>query len=265
MSSEKRTALVTGAARGIGAAIATRMCELGARVALIDVDEESLGQQCEDLAKRGGDVHGYAGDVRDAAFWTATVADVQTRWGDVDILVNNAGVIRDNFIENVSESDWDLVLEVNLKGAFVGCRAVVPVMKAAARGSIVNIISRAWLGNVGQVNYAASKGGLVSLTRTLALELARDNITVNGVAPGLIDTAMTRGLPGKVRERLLAMQPGGRMGTVQEVAAAVGFLASDDARFITGQILHVDGGNSCGLLSLYAPRRCCPDFWDISN
>ncbi|MDH3216896.1 MAG: SDR family oxidoreductase, partial [Candidatus Krumholzibacteria bacterium] len=117
-------------------------------------------------------------------------------------------------------------------------------------GKIINMISHSWLGRIGQSNYAASKGGLVSLTRTLALELAKDNINVNGVAPGLIDTPMTRGLPERVTERLIRMQPGGRMGTVDDVASAVCYLASDRARFITGQVLHVDGGKSCGLLSL---------------
>jgi NAD(P)-dependent dehydrogenase (short-subunit alcohol dehydrogenase family) len=174
----------------------------------------------------------------------------KAKFGTVDILINNAGIIRDGFLANLSEEDWDQVLDVNLKGAFLCCQAVFPVMKEQQAGSIVNITSRAWLGNVGQANYSASKGGLVSLTRTLALEFARYQINVNAVAPGLIDTPMTRGMPEKARERLLKMQPTGKMGTVDDIAAAVSFLASSDARYITGQVLHVDGGKSCGLLSL---------------
>lgn len=246
----KKVAIVTGAARGIGAAIVAHLAGSGARVAMVDVDADTLSTGVAEVAAGGGEVVDYCGDVRDAAVWANVVGATKERWGNIDILVNNAGVIRDNFVENMAEADWDVVLDVNLKGAFLGCQAVVPAMKKHGRGSIVNIISRAWLGNVGQANYAASKGGLVSLTRTLALELARHEINVNGVAPGLIDTRMTQELPEKVRERLLALQPGGRMGTIDEVAAAVCFLVSDDARFITGQILHVDGGKSCGLLSL---------------
>ena len=246
-----KTVIVTGAARGIGAGIAKTFATIGARVALVDLDDALLRERKDnEPAFNEGTVATYAGDVRDAAFLTETVARVVDDLGAVDVLINNAGIIRDNFLENVTEADWDEVLDVNLKGAFLACRTVVPFMKERGEGSIVNIISRSWLGNIGQVNYSASKGGLVSLTRTLALELARDNINVNGVSTGLIDTPMTRGLSEKVRERLLRSQPGRRMGTVEDIASAVCFLSSDRARFITGQILHVDGGKSCGALSV---------------
>ena len=248
---DRKTAIVTGAARGIGAGIAKTFATLGARVALVDADEALLRERMDhEPAFDGRAAATYAGDVRNAAFLGEMVERVNDNWGAVDILVNNAGIIRDNFLENVTEADWDEVLDVNLKGAFLACRTVVPLMKERGEGSIVNIISRSWLGNIGQANYSASKGGLVSLTRTLALELARDNINVNGVSPGLIDTPMTRGLSAKVRERLLRSQPGRRMGTVEDIASAVCFLASDRAGFITGQILHVDGGKSCGVLSV---------------
>jgi len=246
-----KTVIVTGAARGIGAGIARTFATLGARVALVDADEALLKERASDEPAFSAEATvSFAGDVRDASFLGEVVESVIETWGAIDILVNNAGVIRDNFLENVTESDWDEVLGVNLKGAFLASRAVVPSMKERGSGSIVNIVSRSWLGNIGQANYSASKGGLVSLTRTLALELARANINVNGVSPGLIDTPMTRGLSEKVRQRLLRAQPGGNMGTVDDIAGAVCFLASDHARFITGQILHVDGGKSCGILSV---------------
>lgn len=242
-----RTAIVTGAGGGIGVAIAAKMCALGARVGVVDVDEKQAAAEVKRLEQRGHAAIVIAGDVREERVMQRAVDEVADRWGRVDILVNNAGIIRDNFIENISEEDWDAVIDVNLKGAFFGCRAAVPRMKEQRHGKIINIISRAWLGNVGQSNYSASKGGLVSLTRTLALELAPHGINVNGVAPGLIDTPMTQKLPQKVRDRLIQMQPTKQMGTVDDVAAAVCFLASDASRFITGQILHVDGGKSCGL------------------
>ena len=163
--------------------------------------------------------------------------------------MNNAGITRDNLLSKISE-DWDQVMSVNLKSAFLLSQAVVPAMKEAKFGRIINIASRSWLGNVGQANYATSKGGLVSLTRTLALELARDQITVNAVAPGLIDTEMTRAIPEKTMERLMRMQPMGRMGSVDDIANAVAFLAAKTTGYISGQVLHIDGGKSCGLLSL---------------
>jgi NAD(P)-dependent dehydrogenase (short-subunit alcohol dehydrogenase family) len=221
-----KTAIVTGAGSGIGAGIAQTMAKLGAAVVVVDVDAKAAAGQAESIVAGGG---------------TA---------GKVDVLVNNAGIIRDNYLENITEADWDLVLDVNLKGAFFSCQAVAPTMKERRYGKIVNLISKAWLGTVGQTNYSASKGGLVSLTRTLALELAPYEINVNGVAPGLIDTPMTRNLPEKVKESVIKKQPTGKMGTTDDVASAACFLASDLASFITGQILHVDGGKSCGLLSI---------------
>lgn len=243
-----KSAIVTGAARGIGAAIATHLCALGAHVAVVDADKKEAGEHVERLLKQGYFATAHSGDVRDEGVMQEVSKDVARRMGRIDILVNNAGIIRDNLIENISEDDWDAVIDVNLKGAFLGCKAVVPRMKEQGYGKIVNIISRSWLGNPGQTNYSASKGGLVSLTRTLALELARFGVNVNGVSPGLVDTPMTRALPQKVRDRLIASQPLQHMGSVDDIADAVCFLVSDRAGFITGQILHVDGGKSCGLL-----------------
>lgn len=239
-------AIVTGAGQGIGAAIARELASGGAYVALIDINEEAANNVADELKQ----AQVFNGNILDSDFLQKTIDTILADKGQIDILVNNAGIIRDNLLLKMSEEEWDAVLDVNLKGAFLCCKAVVPSMKEQKRGKIVNIASRSWLGNIGQVNYSASKGGLVSLTRTLALELARDQINVNAVAPGLIDTAMTQKLPDKVKEKLLRMQPTGKMGTVEDIAAAVAFLASEKARFITGQVLHVDGGKSCGILSL---------------
>ena len=245
-----RVVLITGAGQGIGAAIARRFATPGAKLALVDVNAEQLQQLAHSLGDTGCEVLSMTADVSNKAQVQALVQQVLDSYGGLDVLVNNAGIIRDNLISNISEQDWDQVLDVNLKGAFLCCQAVFPTLKQQRSGKIVNIVSRAWLGSIGQANYTASKGGLVSLTRSLALEFARFQINVNAVAPGLIDTPMTQGMPVEGRERLLRMQPTGKMGKVEDIAAAVAFLASEDAEFITGQVLHVDGGKSCGLLSL---------------
>ena len=245
MKFQDKIAVVTGAGQGIGAAIAKRLASEGAKLVLVDINEDCL--KSHGLAT---EVLTIAADIsrKDQVF--DMIEQAKERFGSVDILVNNAGIIRDGFLASLSEDDWDKVLEVNLKGPFLCCQAVFDIMKAQNSGKIVNIVSRSWLGNIGQANYSASKGGLVSLTRTLALELARFQINVNAVAPGLIETPMTRSMPAEARERLLRMQPTGKMGSVDDIAAAAAFLSSRDADFINGQILHVDGGKSCGLLSL---------------
>lgn len=245
---QARHVLVTGAARGIGSAVALRLASEGARVRILDRDAAALEETVARIrgATQAGEVNGEAVDITDAGQVNAAVARANAEQ-PVSVLVNNAGVIRDGWAHRLSDDDWNTVLAVNLTGAFHCCRAVIPAMKDAGYGRIVNVASRAWLGNPGQVNYVASKAGLVGLTRGLALELVRFGITVNAVAPGLIDTPMVQGLDPAVRERLTKAQPGGRMGTPEEVAAAIAFLACDEAGFITGQVLHVCGGKSVGL------------------
>lgn len=240
---ENKTAIVTGAAQGIGLAIAKRLSESGARLALLDID----GAQLKKCGVKGDC---YEIDITQSSQVQSTIKKIISSFGAIDILVNNAGIIRDNFAAKISEEDWDRVLDVNLKGAFLMCQAVFASMKEKQSGKIINISSRSWLGNIGQANYSASKAGLVGLTRTLALEFARYQINVNAVAPGLIDTPMTQGMKKEALERLLKMQPTGKMGSPEDIAAAVEFLASDDAKFITGQVLHIDGGKSCGILAL---------------
>jgi NAD(P)-dependent dehydrogenase (short-subunit alcohol dehydrogenase family) len=245
-----RVVVITGAGQGIGAAIARRFADQGERLVLVDVNTEYLRELVATLEGTGCELLPVIADVSSKEQVGHLVEQVKETFGGIDVLVNNAGIIRDNLISNISEQDWDQVLDVNLKGAFLCCQAVFPTLKSQRSGKIVNIVSRAWLGSIGQANYTASKGGLVSLTRSLALEFARFQINVNAVAPGAIDSPMTQGMPAEARERLIRMQPTGKMGKVEDIAAAVAFLASDDAEFITGQVLHVDGGKSCGLLSL---------------
>ncbi len=233
-----QTILVTGGLKGIGRAIADRFHAQGGTVYILDIADEVEASPNRWVVQQG--------DVSRSDDVTRFVNRVVEETGRVDVLVNNAGIIRDGAIWNLSEEDFDQVLDVNLKGAWLMCRAVAPIMRTQRSGRIINIASRAWLGNFGQSNYSASKGGLVSLTRVLALELASRNITVNTVAPGLIETELTRKLPPDVYQQLVEKQPGKHAGVPDDVAAAVTFFASPEARFITGQCLYVDGGRSIG-------------------
>lgn len=240
MSFESKSIIVTGGARGIGRAIAELFLAQGANLSLIDLEPVT------NLNADKSSVYSFAGSVANASDVENFIGEVMSRAGRIDVLVNNAGIIRDNIIWRMSEEEFDAVIDTNLKGAWLLCRAVAPIMKEQRSGRIVNIVSRAWLGNVGQSNYSASKGGLVSLTRVLALELARHNVTVNAVAPGLIDTPMTQSLSQQALDKLIAAQPGNKMGTPKDIARAVAFLSADENSFISGQVLHVDGGKSIG-------------------
>jgi 3-oxoacyl-[acyl-carrier protein] reductase len=244
---EHKVALVTGAARGIGKCVASTLLGRGAKVALIDCNESLLAEFDE---ASNENVIRLCGDVTDKEFVQSSIKEVLAKFGHIDILVNNAGITRDGFLTNITEKDWDDVIDVNLKGAFLFAQAVYPSMSEKNYGKIVNIISASWLGNIGQANYSASKGGLVGMTRTLAMEAARYSINVNGVSPGLVDTEMSRAVPDKIKEKLINSRPLKRMGTTADIAEAVCFLASDKSSYITGQILHVDGGKSCGQLAL---------------
>ncbi|NOZ42630.1 MAG: SDR family NAD(P)-dependent oxidoreductase, partial [Alphaproteobacteria bacterium] len=205
-----KIAVVTGAGQGIGAAICRRLAHEGAKLVLVDINPECLQDIAAELSAAGTEVLAVAADISKKDQVVSMIEQAKDSFGTVDILVNNAGIIRDGFLAKISEENWDKVLEVNLKGPFLCCQAVFDTMKARNSGKIVNIVSRAWLGNIGQSNYSASKGGLVSLTRTLALELARFQINVNAVAPGLIESPMTRSMPEEARARLLRMQPTGK-------------------------------------------------------
>ena len=239
-----KTALVTGGSRGIGEAIALRLAREGANVALCaSQSTEAAEVVAEKIRAQGREAIARQTDVSNAEAVDVLVKTVLDAWGKIDVLVNNAGVTRDNLLMRMKEDEWDAVLGVNLKGAYQCIKAVARPMMKARTGRVINISSVVGLtGNAGQVNYAASKSGLIGLTKSVARELASRNITVNAVAPGFIPTDMTDKINATMREQLLAQIPLGKLGSPEDIAAAVTFLASDDAAYITGQVLVVDGG-----------------------
>lgn len=241
---EGRIALVTGAGNGIGAATAALLGAEGARVCVADIDIDAGKRQADLLCARGIEALPMSVDVTNASSVANAFAQIEAEWGSVAILVNNAGFTRDNRIGNMDEADWDAVVDVVLKGAFLCTKAALPGMIANRWGRIVNVSSRAYLGNPGQANYASAKAGMLGLTRAMGLENGRHNITVNAVAPGIIDTQAVRSLRHfeKIEANARANLPLGRLGTVEDVAAAIAFLTSEAASYITGDVLHVSGG-----------------------
>jgi 3-oxoacyl-[acyl-carrier protein] reductase len=235
-----RTALITGSTRGIGRAIAETLAGAGARVAVVGRDVV----RAEEVASRlGGGAAGFSCDVADIASVNALVENVEKAFGTIDILVNNAGLTRDNILFRLKDDDWDAVLDANLRGAFVAIRAVARGMMKRRWGRIINIASVVGLtGNKGQSNYAASKAGLIGLTKSVAKELASRNILINAVAPGFIETDMTAAMTSEARAAMSSQIPLERLGRPADIAAAVAFLASEHASYITGQVLVVDGG-----------------------
>ena len=234
-----KIAIVTGAGRGIGEGIARKLSEEGATVVCADVNEADAGNVASSLA------HGAIGarlDVSNSGACDALVNDVQARFNRLDVLVNNAGINRDAMLHKMTDEQWQQVIAVDLSGVFFMTRAASRLMRAAGRGRIVNISSASWMGNIGQANYAAAKAGVVGLSRTAAKELARSQVTVNAICPGFIDTQMTRGIPDTIREQQVAKIPLGRMGQPADVAAVVAFLASDEAGYVTGEVINVGGG-----------------------
>ncbi len=243
MRFEGRSAIVTGGAQGIGRAIAGRLAREGAAVVIADVKADLGGQAVADIEAAGGRALFVTSNVTDAEQVAALAQTTLDHFGRIDILVNNAGTTRDGLFMMMPEADWDLVMNVNLKSAYLVTRAVVRSMMKQRYGRIVNISSVAGLcGNAGQANYAASKAGLVGFTKALAKELGPRGITVNAVAPGFVRTELTRDLPESLIAKATELTPLGRLGTVDDIAAVVAFLASDDASFVTGQALRVDGG-----------------------
>ena len=235
-----RVALVTGSTRGIGRSIASTLGKCGARVAVVGRDKEKADAVAAEL---GGGAQGFACDVSDSAAVAQLVADTEAAFGSLDILVNNAGLTRDNIVMRLKDEDWDTVLDANLRGAFATIRAASKGMMKRRWGRIINISSVVGIiGNKGQANYAASKAGLIGLTKTVAKELASRNILVNAIAPGFIETEMTDAMTAEARKGLIDAIPLGRLGSTDDVAQAVAFLSSDYASYITGQVLVVDGG-----------------------
>ena len=244
MGFEGKTAIVTGGARGIGFECARKFAAGGATLVLIDILEDALKQAAEKLTAAGAkQVLTFKVDVTDEAAVEKTIDEVVEKTGRLDILVNNAGITRDDLLLRMEAKMWDLVMAVNLKGTFLMTKHAAKYMLRQRYGRIVNMASVSGLvGNPGQANYSASKAGVVGFTRTVARELAKRGITCNAVAPGFIKTDMTDVLPDKAKEMALAAIPMQRMGTAEEVANAVAFLASDDAAYVTGHVLPVDGG-----------------------
>ena len=235
-----KNVLVTGSTRGIGRAIAETLAKSGARVAVVGRD---LQKAKEAATAVGNGSQGFACDVTDTASVTKLVADVEAAFGSIDILVNNAGITRDNLVMRLKDEDWDAVINANLRGAFAAIRAVSRGMMKRRSGRIINVSSIIGIiGNKGQANYAASKAGLIALTKSVAKELGSRNILVNAVAPGFIETEMTASMTPEAREALGKQIALERLGTPQDVAATVAFLASDLSSYITGQVLVVDGG-----------------------
>jgi 3-oxoacyl-[acyl-carrier protein] reductase len=246
--STTRTAIVTGAARGIGAAVARRLASDGYAVAVLDLDEAACAPVVEQIRQAGGTALAVGADVADEESAQAAVARVVEELGEPTVLVNNAGIIRDNLLFKMSLSDWDSVMAVHLRGAFLMTRAVEGFQRSAAWGRIVNLSSTSALGNRGQANYSAAKAGVQGFTKTLALELGRFGVTANAIAPGFIETEMTAataermGMSFEDMKKAAAAQIAvGRTGTPDDIAHAVSFLASEGAGYVTGQVLYVAG------------------------
>lgn len=238
-----KVAIVTGASRGIGRSIALLLAAKGAKIVAVDVNEEGTSALVNEIKASGGDAVGVQGNVTVADDAEKMVDKAVEAFGRLDILINNAGITRDGLLLRMKDEDWDAVLNVNLKGAFLCTRAAAKVMTKQRYGRIINIASVVGqMGNTGQANYCASKAGIIGLTKSNARELARRSVTVNAVAPGFIATDMTDALPDKVKQELLAQIPLERLGSADDIAHAVLFLAAEASAYITGQVIAVNGG-----------------------
>jgi NAD(P)-dependent dehydrogenase (short-subunit alcohol dehydrogenase family) len=246
MQFKDKIAIITGAASGLGEKIALTLSEEGSKVVLTDINETDLQALRIKIETEGGKVIAVPTDVSKSQEVNRMVENTIEAFGKIDILVNCAGIARDAYLGKMTDEAWNEVITVNLSGTFYCCRAVIPHMMAERTGKIINISSAAYLGNIGIANYGASKAGVLSLTRILALEAARFGINVNAIAPGVIDTPMSRKYPEQIRKRLIGSIPIEKAGLPQDIANAVIFLSSEQASYITGQTLFVDGGMSIG-------------------
>ena len=243
MDLKGRVAIVTGGAQGIGKSIATQLALAGANVVIADMAEEMAKSTAKEISQKGSEAVSIVVDVSSFSSVEEMVKKTLDKFGRIDILINNAGITRDALVMRMKEEDWDMVLDINLKGAFNCIKIVSPIMMKQRFGKIVNIASIVGInGNAGQANYSASKGGLIALTKTCAKELASRQINVNAVAPGFIQTSMTERLSQEVREKLSSQIPLGKIGNPDDVANAVLFLVSEKSSYITGEVIKVDGG-----------------------
>ena len=237
-----KVAIVTGAGRGLGKGIALKLAAEGAKVVVADIVDSNAEAVVAEIRSAGGTALPVKSNVADKNDVEAMFAKTVAEFGTVDIMVNNAGINRDGQLFKMSDEDWNLVIGVNLTGTFYCTRAAAQIMREKGYGRIVNISSMSWLGNFGQANYAASKAGVVGLTKTASRELAKKGITCNALCPGFIDTDMTRGVPANVWDIMVGKIAAGRAGSAEELANVVAFLASDEAAYVTGEVINVSGG-----------------------
>lgn len=243
MAENEKVAIVTGASRGIGLEITRQLLDMGMTVVAVDIREDLLAEMPASLPDAGEKLDTRAQDVTDSKGFSAVIDAVGEKYGRIDVLVNNAGITRDGLLMRMSDEDWELVIKVNLTSAFIGTRAVARHMIRRREGAIINMASFSGIeGNRGQANYSSSKAGLIGLTKTTAKELSAKNIRANAIAPGFIATEMTEAVPQQAKDIALSLIPLKKMGRPEDVAAAVAFLASDKATYITGQVISVDGG-----------------------
>lgn len=244
---QDKISIVTGSGRGLGAATALELARRGSHLIINDLSAENAKAVASEIEKLGRKALISLHDVSDYKNAYALVAEAKSHFGRVDILVNNAGITRDSMLHKLSEEKWDEVIRVNLKGPFNMGQACAKVMMEQKYGKILNLASVAWKGNVGQTNYSASKAGVVGMTSTWALELSKYNINVNAIAPGFIDSVLTQQIPTEIKEKFIQRIPLKRMGQPDEIAQLIAFLVSDQASYITGQCVHIDGGLTAGI------------------
>lgn len=243
----EKVAIVTGSGRGLGAATALKLANDGMNVVINDINLENAKSVAAEIERLGKKTLVSTHDVSDYRAANAMVEEVKSKLGRIDVLVNNAGITRDSMLTKLSEEKWDEVIRINLKGPFNMGQACAKAMMEQKYGKIINLASVAWLGNIGQTNYSASKAGVVGMTRTWALELAKYNINVNAIAPGLIDSHLTQAIPAEVKDKFIQRIPLKRIGQPENIANLIAFLASDASSYITGQCIQIDGGLSVGI------------------